>query len=105
VDTQAYRQHGDIMSLFLFQNKESRLIIFQFSGHLYYLGFHAGATDLLISRPVLGPTQHLVKWVLGSVGPWVKRQAVKLNTDVHVSPRTITVELYLYSHLRGVVLN
>jgi hypothetical protein len=59
------------------------------------------------SRPVLGPTQSAIKWVLGALTPGVKWQGVKLATHLHSVLRLRIVKLYLHSpiNLPGIVLN
>jgi hypothetical protein len=58
-------------------------------------------------RPVLGPIQPPLQWVLGFISLAVKRQGREADEPPHLEPRSRIRELYLHYAIRlyGVVLN
>jgi len=62
----------------------------------------------IMSRPALEPTQPPIQWVPGALSLGIKRQDVKLTTQLHSVPRSKNA--YSYTHtslirLHGVVLS
>jgi hypothetical protein len=59
----------------------------------------------ILSRPVMGPTQPSIKWVLGVLSLGVKARGVKLTSHLLLESRLRMKELYLHPpRLQAMVL-
>jgi hypothetical protein len=49
------------------------------------------------SRPVLGPIQSPIQWILGAISQGITRPRREYNHSLHLVPRLRIVELHLHS--------